>query len=166
MSPTIVNFMLVAALSVALIMLLIIWLRRRRLLKRLDSLNDELVSVSDDSSVGRRLQAVGNGDIGDLTTTINRLFDAIGDRDEEIQDKDKLFAEFSRTLPEIVLVHDERILLANDSAANLLGLEPDQLEGRDVADLVKPAYRALFRKTMANRLAGGVCTTPSGNPVN
>ena len=154
MSPTIVNFMLVAALSVALITLLIIWRRRRRLLIRLDSLNDELVSVTDESSVGRRLQAVGNGDIGDLTTTINRLFDAIGDRDEEIQDKDKLFAEFSRTLPEIVLVHDERILLANDSAANLLGLEPDQIEGRDVADLVKPAYRALFRKTMANRLAG------------
>jgi PAS domain S-box-containing protein len=57
-------------------------------------------------------------------------------------------------LPEIVLVHDERILLANDSAANLVGLKPDQLEGREVADLVKPAYRALFRKTMADHLAG------------
>ena len=166
MSPIIVNFMLVAALSVALLTLLIIWRRRRRLLKRLDSLNDELVSVSDESSVGRRLQAVGNGDIGELTTTINRLFDAIGERDEEIQDKDKLFAEFSRTLPEIVLVHDERILLANDSAANLLGLEPDQLEGRDVADLFKPAYRALFSQDDGESTGRGVRATPSGNPVN
>jgi diguanylate cyclase (GGDEF)-like protein/PAS domain S-box-containing protein len=53
-----------------------------------------------------------------------------------------------------VLIHDDRILLANDSAAALMGLKPEQLEGREVADLVKPAYRALFRKTIARRLAG------------
>jgi len=154
MSLTVVIISLAVALSVALITLLAIWLRRRRLVKRLDSLNDELVAVSDDASVGRRLQTADRGDIGELTRTINRLFDAIGERDEEIQDKEKLFSEFAQTLPEIVLVHDERILMANESAASLVGLEPEQLEGRDVADLVKPAYRALFRKTMANRLAG------------
>ncbi len=154
MSPIVVIVSLAAALSAALITLLAIWLRRRRLIKRLDSLNDELLLVSGDASVGRRLQTADSDDIGELATTINRLFDALGERDEEIQDKDKLFGEFARTLPEVVLVHDERILLANDSAANLIGLKPDQLEGRDVADLVKPAYRALFRKTMTDRLAG------------
>ena len=154
MSPIVVIVTLAAALSAALITLLAIWLRRRRLIKRLDSLNDELLLVSGDASVGRRLQTADSDDIGELATTINRLFDALGERDEEIQDKDKLFGEFARTLPEIVLVHDERILLANESAANLIGLKPDQLEGRDVADLVKPAYRALFRKTMTDRLAG------------
>ncbi len=154
MSPTVVIITLAAALSVVLITLLMIWLGKRRMVKRLDSLNDELISVSADASVGRRLQMPDEDDIGELASTINRLFDAIGERDEEIQDKDKLFAEFARTLPEVVLVHDERILLANDSAANLVGLKPDQIEGRDVADLVKPAYRALFRKTMADRLAG------------
>ena len=154
MSPTVVIIALAAALSVALISLLMIWLRRRRLVKRLDRLNDELLSVSGDASVGRRLEISSRDDIGDLAGTINRLFDAIGERDEEMQDKDKLFAEFARTLPEVVLVHDERILLANDSAANLVGLKPDQIEGRDVADLVKPADRALFRKTMADHLAG------------
>ncbi len=154
MSPTVLIIALAAALSVALILLLVVSLRRRRLIKRLDDLNDELISVSADASVGRRLQTTDQQDIGDLADTINRLFDAIGERDEEIQDRDKLFAEFARTLPEIVLVHDERILLANDSAANLVGLKPDQLEGRDVSDLVKPAYRALFRKTMADHLAG------------
>ena len=154
MSPTVVILILAAVSSAALITLIVIWIRRRRLVKRLDSLNDELVAVAGDASVGRRLQTADGGGIGELTDTINRLFDAIGERDEEIQDKDKLFAEFARTLPEIVLVHDERILLANDSAANLVGLQPDQMEGRDVADLVKPAYRALFRKTIASRLAG------------
>ena len=33
-------------------------------------------------------------------------------------------------------------------------MEPAQLVGREVADLIKPAYRALFRKTVAKRLAG------------
>jgi diguanylate cyclase (GGDEF)-like protein/PAS domain S-box-containing protein len=154
MTPTVVILILAAVLSVTLITLFVIWIRRRKLVKRLDTLNDELIAVAGDASVGRRLQTTDGGGIGDLTDTINRLFDAIGKRDEEIQDKDKLFAEFARTLPEIVLVHDERILLANDSAANLVGLQPDQMEGRDVADLVKPAYRALFRKTIADRLAG------------
>ena len=145
MSPTVVIIALAAALSVSLILLLVASLRRRRLLKRVDDLSDELISVSADASVGRRLQTSDKGDIGELAETINRLFDAIGERDEEIQDRDKLFAEFAKTLPEVVLVHDERILLANDSAANLVGLRPDQLEGREVADLVKPAYRALFQ---------------------
>lgn len=154
MSPTVIIVTLAAALSVILILLLTVWLRRRQLVKQLDSLNEELLSVSADASVGRRLQSIDDRDIGDLAITINRLFDAIGERDEEIQDKDKLFAEFAKTLPEIVLVHDDRILLANESAANLVGLRPDQLEGRDVADLVKPAYRALFRKTMGDHLAG------------
>ena len=154
MSPTELIIILAAGLAVALIMLLLTWLRRRQLVERLDSLNDEMIAVSGARAVERRLQTAGRGDIGELTTTINRLFDAIGARDEEIQDKDKLFAEFASTLPEIVLVHDERVLLANDKAGSLIGLEPEQLEGSEVTDLVKPAYRALFRKTMANRLAG------------
>jgi diguanylate cyclase (GGDEF)-like protein/PAS domain S-box-containing protein len=120
----------------------------------LAQLNLELVAAAGDASVGRRLSVAGNGDIGGLAKTINRLFDALGERDAEIQDKDRLFTDFAQTLPEVVLVHDERILLANESAGALVGLTPDQLEGRDVADLVKPAYRALFRKTMTKRLAG------------
>lgn len=130
------------------------WRRHRRTWRRLGELNRELVAVSGDASVGRRLNSDRDGAIGALSDTINRLFDALGERDEEIQDRDRLFAEFARTLPEIVLVHDEKILLANESAAGLIGVSADQLEGRQVADLVKPAYRALFRKTMAKRLAG------------
>jgi diguanylate cyclase (GGDEF)-like protein/PAS domain S-box-containing protein len=145
---------LAGLLVLVLIALAVIFRERRRLQRRVASLNDELIAVSDDALVGRRLSEKDPGDIGDLARTINRLFDAIGERDEEIHDRDKLFGDFARTLPEIVLIHDERILLANESAANLVGLSPAQLEGRDAADLVKPAYRALFRRTMAKHLAG------------
>jgi len=154
MSQTEISIALAALLVIALVALVIAWRRRRQLTARLDRLNEEVIAVAGDASVGRRLPGSDDGDMGALTGTINRLFDAIGNRDEELQDKDKLFAEFAQTLPEIVLVHDERILLANDKAASLIGLEADQLEGRKVVDLIKPAYRALFRKTTANRLAG------------
>ena len=117
-------------------------------------LNREMLEASRDASVGRRLSIPEDPDAAQLASTINRLFDALGERDEKIQSRDRLFTDFARTLPEIVIVHDEKILLANESAASLIGLDAPQLIGREVADLVKPAYRALFRNTMAKRLAG------------
>ena len=149
-SILIVSGLLLAALAGVIALL---W-QKRRLARRLIALNNELIAVSGDASVGRRLTASGSIDIDRLGSTINRLFDALGERDETIQGRDKLFSDFARTFPEIVLVHDEKILQANNSAGGLIGLSPDQLEGREVADLVKPAYRALFRKTTAKRLAG------------
>ncbi|MFI5223251.1 MAG: PAS domain S-box protein, partial [Nitrospirales bacterium] len=148
------TIILAVTLAMAVGGMLLLWRNNRRTERRLSILNTELIAASGDASVGRRLPAGGDGEIARLADTINRLFDALGERDEEIQDRDKLFMDFARTLPEIVLVHDERILLANDSAAALIGVSADQLEGRDVADLVKPAYRALFRKSMTKRLAG------------
>ena len=154
MTPTVIIYTLAGLLIAICAVLIALGRDRSRLRETVGNLNKELIEVSADASVGRRLSERGSGGIGDLARTINRLFDAIGERDEEIHDKDRLFAEFSKTLPEIVLVHDERILLANESAASLIGLEPEQLVGREAADLVKPAYRALFRKTMAKRLLG------------
>ena len=149
-----VSLLLGIALAIVVAGVIVLFWQRKRRAQSLLSLNDELIAVSGDASVGRRLSATGSADIDRLADTINRLFDALGERDEEIQDRDKLFADFARTLPEIVIVHDERILLANERAGGLIGMTPDQLEGREVAHLVKPAYRALFRKTLTKRLAG------------
>ncbi len=148
------TIVLAAALGIVLIALILSSARFRELRRRVRTFREELIDVSADSAVGRRLTTGGDAEFQDLARTVNQLFDALGERDEEIQDRDRLFADFARTLPEIVMVHDERILLANDSAAALVGLAPEQLVGRDVVDLVKPAYRALFRKTMAKRMAG------------
>ncbi len=131
-----------------------LWVSRRKILARISRLNQETLEASRDASVGHRLSIPNDPETAQLAHTVNRLFDALGERDEEIQGRDRLFRDFARTLPEIVIIHDEKILLANDAAAGLVGLEPAQLVSRDVADLVKPAYRALFRKHVANRLGG------------
>ena len=133
---------------------LVLWLGKRRASRHLAELNDELLEASKDASVGRRLMVPDEPDAARLVGTINRLFDALDEREEKVRGRDRLFTDFARTLPEIVIVHDEKILFANAAAAGLIGLDPAQLVGREVVDLVKPAYRALFRNTMSKRMAG------------
>ena len=154
MSPTTTTIVLSTLTLLAIVAVVFLWRSRSRLARRIKRLNDEMVEASRDASVGRRMTIPDDSDTGQLAHTVNRLFDALGERDEMIQGRDRLFKDFARTLPEIVLIHDDKILLANESAASLVGLESPQLVGRDVADLVKPAYRALFRKSIATRLAG------------
>ena len=154
MSVDLLIAILIVALVTALATGISVWVIARSRRRRVAALHAELVDVSADSVMGRRLNVRGNGEIGELQKTINKLFDALEERNERIHGRDRLVTDFASTLPEIVLVHDDRILLANDSAASLVGLDSLQLEGREAADLVKPAYRTLFRKTMAKRLAG------------
>ncbi|MDJ0813377.1 MAG: EAL domain-containing protein [Woeseiaceae bacterium] len=154
MSSDTLIIVLSALLLVTIVAVVLLIAAKRRAAGRMAMMNQELLDASRDASVGRRLTVPSEPDAAQLAATINRLFDALGERDEQIQGRDKLFKDFARTLPEIVIVHDEKILLANDSAASLVGLEPQQLVGREVADIVKPAYRALFRNTMTKRLAG------------
>ncbi len=149
---------IIAALSglllLSLLFAIVQWRKRRGLARQFREFNAHLLEVSADASIGRRLSVPDEPDAAELVNTVNRLFDALGERDQKIRGRDRLFRDFSRTLPEIVIIHDEKILVANESAADLIGLEPAQLVGREIADLVKPAYRALFRKNVAKRLSG------------
>jgi len=154
MSSSALIITLSGLLLVAVIVGVILWVGKKRAARRMATLNEEMLEASRDASVGRRLTVPQETNSAQLASTINRLFDALGERDEKIQGRDRLFTDFAKTLPEIVIVHDEKILLANESAASLIGLDSTQLVGREVADLVKPAYRALFRNTVAKRLAG------------
>ncbi|MCH9695005.1 MAG: EAL domain-containing protein [Gammaproteobacteria bacterium] len=154
MSSFVLNVILASVAAMA--MGVVIWLARSRgdLSRRVQRLSHEMLDASKDASVGHRLSIPDDADTAQIAHTVNRLFDALGERDEKIQGRDRLFKDFARTLPEIVIIHDEKILLANESASSLIGLEPAQLVGREASDLVKPAYRALFKKTVAKRLAG------------
>jgi len=154
MSPYMIMLSLTSIAVIAVGIAVWLWVSRSNLSRRVQRLNDEMLEASRDASVGHRLTIPNDPATAEIAQNVNRLFDAVGERDEKIQGRDRLFKDFARTLPEIVLIHDEKILLPNESAASLVGLEPAQLVGREIADLVKPAYRALFKKTVAKRLAG------------
>ena len=154
MSPLIIIASLTSIAAIAVAATVWLWVSRSNLSRRVRRLNDEMLEASKDASVGHRLTIPNDPATAQIAGTVNRLFDALGERDEKIQGRDRLFKDFARTLPEIVIIHDDKILLPNESAASLVGLEPAQLVGREISDLVKPAYRALFKKTVARRLAG------------
>jgi len=154
MTPFTIIITLSLLLLVAVIVGAVLWRGKQHAARRMLTINQELLEASRDASVGRRVSIPRDPEAAQLANTVNRLFDALGERDEKIQGRDRLFTDFAKTLPEIVIVHDEKILLANESAASLVGLDSTQLIGREIVDLVKPAYRALFRNTMAKRLAG------------
>jgi diguanylate cyclase (GGDEF)-like protein/PAS domain S-box-containing protein len=154
MSPIVIMISLGSLAAIAVISAVLLWYSQNSLSRRVQRLNDEMLEASRDASVGHRVTIPNDPATAEIAHNVNRLFDAVGERDEKIQGRDRLFKDFARTLPEIVLIHDEKILLSNESAASLVGLEPALLVGRDISDLVKPAYRALFKKTIAKRLVG------------
>jgi diguanylate cyclase (GGDEF)-like protein/PAS domain S-box-containing protein len=58
------------------------------------------------------------------------------------------------TVREPVLVHRERIEAANPAFCQLLGLPPEQVVGRSLAELVTPEYANLVANNLQRRLAG------------
>ena len=58
------------------------------------------------------------------------------------------------TVHEPVLVHREKIDAANPALCTLLGLEPGDVIGRTLAELVSPDYAGLVESSVSRRLAG------------
>src|SRR5262245_41612906 len=65
-----------------------------------------------------------------------------------------LFNALAETLPEVALIHTETILYANPAAGDLFGVDAATLEGKPISDLLRPAYRAMMRKHIADQLEG------------
>lgn len=63
-----------------------------------------------------------------------------------------LFEVLAQTLPDVTVVHTDRILYTNDAAADLFGVERDMLRGKPVTDLMRPAYRAVVRRQIRAQL--------------
>jgi diguanylate cyclase (GGDEF)-like protein/PAS domain S-box-containing protein len=99
-------------------------------------------------------------ELGELGRTVNLLFDALENKDAQMRQRETLFHDLADVLPDLVLVHRERIIFANRIASEPLGVGSDQLVGRPVTDLIRPAYRNVAQKSIAARLAGQSSTEP------
>ncbi len=135
----------------------VLWLALRRQTGQLDALQKQVLEVAATAGFSRRIDYPRDQpELAGLGDTINRLFDALQTRDRQVRDRETLFADLANTMPEAVIVHRERIIFANKGAADLLGITPEQLVGRPVTDLVRPAYRAMTRNAITKRLAGEI----------
>jgi diguanylate cyclase (GGDEF)-like protein/PAS domain S-box-containing protein len=135
----------------------VLWLALRRQQAHLAALQKDVLDVAENAQFGKRVEFPRHSpELAGLGDTINRLFDALQTKDRQVREREALFGDLADTMPEAVLVHRERIIFANRVAAELLGVTPEQLVGRPVTDLVRPAYRAMTRNAITKRLAGEV----------
>ena len=88
-------------------------------------------------------------ELADLAASVNAVLDS---STEPLVESRQLFGTLTSLLPELALVHTDVIIYANDAAAAHFGLEPDALIGKAIVDVVRPAYRAVVRKHVANLL--------------
>ena len=135
---------------------LYLWRTRGDYARGVAALNREILEAAEAAVFGKRvsLPASDVHEIGQLGDNVNRLFDALNTKDRQMRQREALFHDLANTMPEVVLVHRDRVIFANNAAGALMGLTAEQLAGRPVTDLVRPAYRAMTRKNIAGRLAG------------
>src|SRR4029079_16626032 len=94
----------------------------------------------------------------DITERINRLLHLDGERAAPAVPAAPadpyagLFIALAATLPEVALIHTDTILFATPDARGLIGVDAATLVGKPIADLMRPAYRALMRKHIADHL--------------
>ena len=133
-----------------------LWRTRGEYARGVASLNREIIEAAEAAVFGKRvtLPATSVPEIGQLGDNVNRLFDALNTKDRQMRQREALFQDLANTMPEVVLVHRDRVIFANSAAGALMGLTAEQLAGRQVTDLVRPAYRAMTRKNITGRLAG------------
>ncbi len=148
---------LLGAGVLALIFALAWWLTQRRLRARqqqVRKLHDELVEVAANSAFGQRIDSFADQDVNRLGESINSLFESLHAKDAQARQREELFKDLANVMPEVVLVHSDTILFANAEAGKLLGVKPADLHGREVTDLIRPAYRKMARKIIKRQLEG------------
>ncbi len=149
-----------AALVALLLLIALVWASSRRpYVREVERLKEDLHDILASGDTEGRIPV--NGRIGhfvDITASVNRLLDR-GDELRQVAqppDGGDLFYVLADTLPEVALVHTNAILYANRAAGELFGLEARSLEGKQITDLLRPAYRAMVRKQIGGSVTGTV----------
>jgi len=152
---------LVGLLLFVLVLLALAWVGSRHpYVREIERLREDLHTL-----VARRqdrgVRIAVNGRLSpfvDITASINRLLDFDDERAAPAVPESRadpyagLFIALADTLPEVALIHTDTILFANPAAGELFGVDAATLVGKPIADLMRPAYRALMRKHIADHL--------------
>jgi diguanylate cyclase (GGDEF)-like protein/PAS domain S-box-containing protein len=149
----------VAGVLFAVLLLALVWAGSRqpyvREIERLrDDLHKLLANGNSRLSVNGRLSP-----FVDITASVNRLLDRSLEQPAAAAPEPAppdpyagLFNALAETLPDVALIHTDMILFANPAAGDLFGIEAATLQGKQITDLLRPAYRALMRKHIGTQL--------------
>ena len=113
----------------------VFWGRRRGYARQVAKLHTDIVESAEAAAFGERVSLSGTPpELGELGSTVNLLFDALESKDAQMRQRETLFHDLANTLPDLVLVHRERIIFANRVTSEPLGIKSDQLVGRTRCD--------------------------------
>ncbi len=151
------TFGLVAALLlIGLAVFTVLMFRKRQDYKaKVRELAAELKNLAATTALDKRVELTADDpELVELAASVNTLLNVTETRSQKSARGEKLFSDLTNVMPEVVLIHDENILFANHEAGQLLGMPAEQLVGRKVTDLIRPAYRSTAEKIIKKQLQG------------
>jgi diguanylate cyclase (GGDEF)-like protein/PAS domain S-box-containing protein len=123
--------------------------------RKVRELSDSLTKLSGSHSLDGRVETdADDPELTQLAAAVNKLLNTTEVRSQKSARGEKLFSDLTNVMPEIVLIHDDNILFANREAGELLGLPANELIGRKVTDLIRPAYRSTAENVIRQQLDG------------
>jgi diguanylate cyclase (GGDEF)-like protein/PAS domain S-box-containing protein len=151
------NTLILASIAVLVAVLMAAAFRvftKRNFRIEVERLKDDLHALLVDAGGERRIVVNGrSSDFVDIAASVNRLLDRDEERSESTDPEHGLFDVLTDIMPEVALIHDATIMRANRAAGELFGVDPGSLRGKQVTDLLRPAYRATVRKHINAELA-------------
>ena len=145
----------IVALIAAGVVAAVALLARRRYAREVLRLQEDVHGLLADQNASARIVVNGReAQFVDIAACINRLLDRAEERvePEPRPPEGSLFEALAETLPDVALIHTDVILAANRAAGELFGVEAAALTGKEVTDLLRPAYRAVARKHLSDSL--------------
>ena len=108
-----------------------LFLLKRRDLRALEALSDQLSGIGGDPSAEQRVAVQSDlPRVTNAAAAVNRLLSRLDSRDQKLQEREILFQRLVEAVHEAVVLHRESILYANSRFAALTGLSPKDLIGR------------------------------------
>jgi diguanylate cyclase (GGDEF)-like protein/PAS domain S-box-containing protein len=150
-----------ALLLALLVMILLVAWRAGKNRRETERLRDDVHRLLAGTSPDARIIVNGRaGPYVDIAASVNRLLDRTAEAATANTAFKDHFETLANTVPEVALVHTGTILYANEAAAALFGVGPEALRGKQMTDLMRPAYRAMMRKHVSSGLEGDAAIEP------
>jgi diguanylate cyclase (GGDEF)-like protein/PAS domain S-box-containing protein len=154
----VVGFLLVFGIALALFQA---FRRTRGFQREVERLKGDVHRLMSDPTTEQRIVVNGRPSaFVDIAASVNRLLDRAHEVEKVRAAPEDLFGALANTLPEVAIVHTSSILYANEAAGELFGVAPEALQGKQVTDLMRPAYRAMMRKHIGMHVQGDAKIEP------
>ena len=151
-TPLIETLLIAAGVFIGILFLQFYRFRSR---SRIRKMGTELGEITGSHNFQNRLSTASDDDaLSDLGGTVNQLLDVLGDTERQLREKQGMFLQLAEAQSDVIFVHRDAILYANEAAAEILGITSAALIGMSIYDLIRPAQRQQARENIEKKLAG------------